>query len=289
MIFADVYRNKCPMKFQQRIDNNDFPPQSEMPYEIKSTNIQSPRRLLLRRVYICMSQGLFDNVRRQRSPSLRRTDGRQSQRQRDYATFEASCEIDLKHPWRHTDAEITDLAARVRWPHIENEEALELLKALHDPSYRRTELHIKNLVDVLEELPTSLFWPVFLHTWPNCGQTWPFQKTLLRMFRHHADQDSAINYMHPAANEFFSLLPPMVIVFRSCAAGCSRGVSWTTTQNIAKQFALEHSGRRLNRVLATAKVNKKHIFAVCVERGESEIIVDPKYLQELQLSALAAN
>ena len=94
--------------------------------------------------------------------------------------------------------------------------------------------------------------------------------------------------MHPGANEFFSLLPPMVIVFRGCAAGCSLGVSWTTTQNIAKQFALEHSGRRLNQVLATAKINKKHIFAVCVERGESEIILDPKYLQELQLSALAA-
>ena len=71
-------------------------------------------------------------------------------------------------------------------------------------------------------------------------------------------------------------------------ADCSLGVSWTTTQNVAKQFALEHSGRRLNQVLATAKIDKKHIFAVCVERGESEIILDPKYLQELQLSALAA-
>ena len=155
----------------------------------------------------------------------------------------------------YTDAEIADLAARVRWAqidlaarerwaHIENDEALEVLKSLHDPRDGPTELRVKNLVGVLEEVPTNLFWPVFLNTWPNCDQTWPFQKKLLRMLRHHAG-----------------------------------GVSWTTTQNIAKQFALEHSGRRLNQVLATAKINKKHIFAVCVERGESEIILDPKYLQ----------
>ena len=236
-----------------------------------------------------MTQSSFDNVRRRCSPLLRSTDGRQSQRQRDYATVEASGEIDLERPWVYTDAAQIDLAARERWAHIENDEAFEVLKSLHDPHDGRTELRVKNLVGVLEEVPTNLFWPVFLNTWPNCDQTWPFQKKLLRMLRHHAGQEPAINYMHPGANEFFSLLPPMVIVFRGFPAGCSLGVSWTTTQNVAKQFALEHSGRRLNQVLATAKINKQHIFAVCVERGESEIILDPKYLQELQLSALAAD
>jgi hypothetical protein len=71
--------------------------------------------------------------------------------------------------------------------------------------------------------------------------------------------------------------------------GAALGSHGPQLKNVAKQFALEHSGRRLNQVLATAKINKQHIFAVCVERGESEIILDPKYLQELQLSALAAD
>jgi hypothetical protein len=60
------------------------------------------------------------------------------------------------------------------------------------------------------------------------------------------------------------------------------------SQNVAKKFAVELSGRRLSRVFAIAMVSRKHIFAVCIERGESEIIVDPKYLQEVQLSAVAA-
>jgi hypothetical protein len=158
-----------------------------------------------------------------------------SQRRRNCAAFEPEYEIDREHPWRYTDAEITDLAARVQWGHIENDEALEVLKSLHDPCDGRTELRVKNLVDVLEEAPTNLFWPVFLNTWPNCRQTWPFQKKLLGMLRHHRDHEPAINYMHPAANEFFSLLPPTVIVFRGCTAGCSRGIAWTTNQNIAKQ------------------------------------------------------
>ena len=118
---------------------------------------------------------------------------RQSQRQRDYATVEASGEIDLERPWVYTDAEIADLAARVRWAqidlaarerwaHIENDEAFEVLKSLHDPRDGRTELLVKNLVGVLEEVPTNLFWPVFLNTWPNCGQTWPFQKNCCGCF-----------------------------------------------------------------------------------------------------------
>ena len=140
-----------------------------------------------------MTQSSFDNVRRRCSPLLRSTDGRQSQRQRDYATVEASGEIDLERPWVYTDAEIADLAARVRWAqidlaarerwaHIENDEAFEVLKSLHDPRDGRTELRIKNLVGVLEEVPTNLFWPVFLNTWPNCAQTWPFQKNCCGCF-----------------------------------------------------------------------------------------------------------
>ena len=140
-----------------------------------------------------MTQSSFDSVRRRCSPLLRSTDGRQSQRQRDYATVEATGEIDLERPWVYTDAEIADLAARVRWAqidlaarerwaHIENDEAFEVLKSLHDPHDGRTELRIKNLVGVLEEVPTNLFWPVFLNTWPNCDQTWPFQKNCCGCF-----------------------------------------------------------------------------------------------------------
>ena len=66
-----------------------------------------------------MTQSSFDNVRRRCSPLLRSTDGRQSQRQRDYATVEATGEIDLERPWVYTDAEIADLAARVRWAQID--------------------------------------------------------------------------------------------------------------------------------------------------------------------------
>ena len=115
-----------------------------------------------------MTQSSFDNVRRRCSPLLRSTDGRQSQRQRDYATVEASGEIDLERPWVYTDAEIADLAARVRWAqidlaarerwaHIENDEAFEVLKSLHDPRDGRTELRIKNLVGVLEEVRPTCF------------------------------------------------------------------------------------------------------------------------------------
>ena len=49
------------------------------------------------------------------------------------------------------------LAARERWAHIENDEAFEVLKSLHDPHDGRTELRIKNLVGVLEEVRPTCF------------------------------------------------------------------------------------------------------------------------------------
>ncbi len=194
-------------------------------------------------------------------------------------------EIDLEYPWRYTDAEITDLAARVQWGHVENEEAIQLLKSLCVLSHVRPKLRAKYLVSALENSPTELFWPVFLNAWPGC-LSWRFRKRFIRMLRHHAEQEPAVNYMHPAAAEFFNSLPQTMIAFRGCAAECSRGLSWSTDQNVAKQFAVEHFGRSSNQVLATAKIHKKHIFAVCVEEGLSEIIVDPMYMQDVHLSAM---
>lgn len=191
------------------------------------------------------------------------------------AACDASNAPDLEHPWRYTDEEI----ANTRWRHIENDEARELVKSLHEAA---TGSRVKHLIDALEEAPTDLFWPVFLNTWPNCGGTWPYQPKLLDMLRHHADQERAINYMHPAAIEFFDALPPVVTAFRGCDRDRVLGLPWSISQGIAKQFADDH----LHPVLATAKIGRRAIFAVSGDRLEFEIIVDPKYLRKLKLRAV---
>jgi hypothetical protein len=124
-----------------------------------------------------------------------------------------------------------------------------------------------------------------VNTWPNCGGTWHYQPKLLEMLQHHAEQERAINYMHPDAIEFFDSLPPVVTAFRGCDRDRVLGLSWSISQVIAKQFADGH----LHPVLATAKIPRRAIFAVGVGRLEFEIIIDPKYLRKLKLRAIKSH
>jgi len=65
------------------------------------------------------------------------------------------------------------------------------------------------------------------------------------------------------------------------AAFASLDFHWSMSQKIAKQFA--------DPVLATARIHRSAIFAVCIGRLEFEIIVDPKYLRKIQLRAIKSH
>ena len=86
------------------------------------------------------------------------------------------------------------------------------------------------------------------------------------------------DYMHPGATAFFHALPPMITAFRGCGRGHVLGISWSMDRKIAKQFA--------DPVLATARIRRDAVLAVCIGRLEFEIIVDPKYLRGIQLEAI---
>ena len=186
---------------------------------------------------------------------------------------------DPEYPWWYTDEEIADeeIADR-RWRHIVNWEARELVKSLHVPGTGRR--RAKRLVECLEEMPTALFWPVFLNAWPGTCGSWPYQPELLEMLRAHAEQDPAIDYMQPPAKQFFDELPPVVTAFRGCDRDRVLGISWSPSLRLANLYAYrEHLS---DPVIATAKIRRSSIFAVCIEEN-CEIVVDPKCLRELRL------
>jgi hypothetical protein len=154
-------------------------------------------------------------------------------------TLVTGCELDddeidvLKHPWRYTDVDQDYVFAKFNWGDVENEEARELIRALNEPWAGLGAVRLKNIIDHLEGAPTDVFWPVFLHTRQGCRGAWRFRNKLLRMLRHHAEQEPAINYMRAAASEFFDRLPPVATVFRGSSPDCVHGLSWTTTRDIS--------------------------------------------------------
>jgi hypothetical protein len=81
----------------------------------------------------------------------------------------------------------------------------------------------------------------------------------------------------PPAAKFGPLIP----VFRGQMEGDPFGIAWTTNMNIAQKFAGGAGVRTpMGGIVYRGWVPRKHVLAYLTERGESEVIVDPKYIKE---------
>lgn len=78
-------------------------------------------------------------------------------------------------------------------------------------------------------------------------------------------------------------LPEILTVYRGVTGYNGkniRALSWTTSYKTAKWFAgrFEEQGK-----IYQAEIDKKHILAYIDQRGESEVIVEPKYLKNVEI------
>jgi hypothetical protein len=183
--------------------------------------------------------------------------------------------FDDEHPWMYTEKEFDDW----RWRHIENDEAREWVISFHESVTGLPRERAKQLTEFLEIIPTTVFWPVFLNTWPGTCGSWCYQPKILEKLRYHAEEEPAIHYMQPAAIQFFDELPPVVDAFRGCDRGRVPGLSWSPSQRLANGYAAKK--HLLHPLLERAKIRRSAIFAVCIEEGNCEIVVDPKHLRQI--------
>jgi hypothetical protein len=173
-------------------------------------------------------------------------------------------EICDEEPWKRVE-DIYEEAAR---------EEIERFKAQLAGGAR---IKLRHLLHRLDQQPTNVFWPVFLAIYPGSAYTWPHRRWALELLRQHTAQEPARNYMRRAPAELFDWLPPVVTAFRGCSQNQVRGLSWTTSKEVAWAYADADLGKQKNRVLATARIPKSSIFALWFN-SKSEIIVDPDRL-----------
>ena len=108
---------------------------------------------------------------------------------------------------------------------------------------------------------------------PNLNKT-----ELLKMFR---DADPAI-LMTDKERKCLKELDDEVTVYRGITDYNAKNVktlSWTLNRGTAKWFATRFGQEGK---VYEAQIEKEHILALFWGRGEDEVIVDPKYLQELK-------
>jgi len=142
--------------------------------------------------------------------------------------------------------------------------------------------------------PTSVFWPALLSEWSMCDATWNATPQLLDLLRRHHGIAPWVGYYQPSAESlgsimddprhFWAALPDIVTVYRGCSRARVLGVAWTTDRAVAERFAEGHRGIRTpNPVVASARIAKADIFATFVDRAESEVLVDPERLVDINI------
>lgn len=101
---------------------------------------------------------------------------------------------------------------------------------------------------------------------------------LMKMFRR-ATRESLMTKEELA---FLDALPEKVRIFRGVQSANRKhinGMSWTLNQDTAKWFAERFHKKG---VVYAADISQEHIFAYYTARNESEVVVDPKWLENVE-------
>ncbi len=142
---------------------------------------------------------------------------------------------------------------------------------------------------VLSRAPTSACClRAYLEWGCVCDARWLNRSSIAECLRKACAEVLLADFLTPEPRCFYDALANIVEIWRGCERGRERGLSWTTDRAVAEGFA---AGRRcVNKVptLLRAEIPKQHIFAVFVERMESEIVVDPRRLRALQRLPIAS-
>ncbi len=137
--------------------------------------------------------------------------------------------------------------------------------------------------------PPEIFWPVFFQNWPSCDDTWYLRDDLLWQLQRNEEAAPGVNFLCAEARAAYDALPDQVKVFRGSSRERVMGISWTTDRDIAIGFAQGHRGRKVtDPVIASGVVPKWALYGVCIDRGEADVILDPQYVDEIELEGAPA-
>lgn len=152
-----------------------------------------------------------------------------------------------------------------------------------------SETRLEHLLMLTASAPSNVFWPVFLDAWSCCDNTWSSQRQLLKVLRVHHRSDPGLSYLNAATRRWIHNLPEKLPVYRGCSRHRIGGVSWSTRPGVARGFALGHRGIAVpDAVLVRANVRRDAIFAGFLERDESEVVIDPAGLADIEQHSLTA-
>jgi hypothetical protein len=107
------------------------------------------------------------------------------------------------------------------------------------------------------------------HEWTRCDTVRYHLPTLRRVL---GVAGPLLSMMKLEEQTAFAALPECLTVYRACSGRFLRGVSWSLNPDVARGFIKLGRYRVSDPVLVTAKVQKKDVLALKLDREEEEII-----------------
>lgn len=153
----------------------------------------------------------------------------------------------------------------------------ELAKALEKKDYNRyvfvheRPYRINAFVDIMNELGKKEYYILLGDIWTDSENIWQFEDVLPMLLMRYPKYQKWMMSSEDRAT--LASLPATVKVYRGADNKNKLGWSWTIDLDKATWFANRygHKGKVYN-----GTCNKSDIIAYLSERGESEIIIDPK-------------
>lgn len=137
---------------------------------------------------------------------------------------------------------------------------------LHERPFR-----LNAFLEHVPELPPEQYWPLVSSVWTDSENIW--QNVDVWMDLWSADHHRHDLVMDEDEMEAFNALPDLITVYRGSQSGLPIGLSWTTDHERAEWFANRYG--QDNAMVFEGKINKAHVLAYFLGRGEQEIVAFP--------------
>lgn len=163
---------------------------------------------------------------------------------------------------------------------MDPETALAMMWSIADKPERLRCFH-KIVFDLNYSDPKG-FWQEFWHIWTTSENLNEDADHIIRLVAHGMTIAAPRSGLKAKDRKKLAALPKRVTVYRGGTRANQRGWSWTTDREMAKFFANRAVGST-ERIISKLVVDKRDVLAYLGGRNESEIVLDPAIIGEIEI------
>jgi hypothetical protein len=125
---------------------------------------------------------------------------------------------------------------------------------------------------------------LFKLIWPTCDDSIPYIRFASEFLHGCRDEANPSDYLTKEESHWYDALPRSFRIYRGADTQSLNGLSWTTSKEVALQFARGHRGIfNQTPVLLSGYVRKPSVLMADNSRDEFEILTDFENVSQIRI------